>query len=85
VKPIQPIARDDADDVGEAPLAAATVIENGFYLAVGYYGLQRFLWEFVKPYGPLIAPFTTGTRAAMARARWIRSTSFWVTRSFVRS
>jgi prolipoprotein diacylglyceryltransferase len=34
------------------------VIENGFYLAVGYYGLQRFLWEFVKPYGPLIGPFT---------------------------
>lgn len=34
------------------------VIENGFYLAVGYYGLQRFLWEFIKPYGPLIGPFT---------------------------
>src|SRR5882724_3682434 len=34
------------------------VIENGFYLAVGYYGLQRFLWEFLKPYGPLIGPFT---------------------------
>jgi prolipoprotein diacylglyceryltransferase len=34
------------------------MIENGFYLAVGYYGLQRFLWEFVKPYGPLIGPFT---------------------------
>ena len=34
------------------------VIENGFYLAVGYYGLQRFLWEFIKPYGPLIGPFS---------------------------
>jgi phosphatidylglycerol:prolipoprotein diacylglycerol transferase len=34
------------------------VIENGFYLAVGYYGLQRFLWEFLKPYGGLIGPFT---------------------------
>jgi prolipoprotein diacylglyceryltransferase len=34
------------------------MIGNGFYLAVGYYGLQRFLWEFVKPYGPLIGPFT---------------------------
>jgi phosphatidylglycerol---prolipoprotein diacylglyceryl transferase len=33
------------------------VIENGFYLAVGYYGLQRFLWEFIKPYGALIGPF----------------------------
>jgi prolipoprotein diacylglyceryltransferase len=34
------------------------VIENGFYLAVGYYGLQRFVWEFIKPYGELIGPFT---------------------------
>jgi prolipoprotein diacylglyceryltransferase len=34
------------------------VIENGFYLAVGYYGLQRFLWEFIKPYGALIGPFS---------------------------
>jgi prolipoprotein diacylglyceryltransferase len=34
------------------------VVENGFYLAVGYYGLQRFLWEFIKPYGALIGPFT---------------------------
>ena len=23
-----------------------------------YYGLQRFLWEFIKPYGPLIGPFS---------------------------
>lgn len=34
------------------------VIENGFYLAVGFYGAQRFVWEFVKPYGTLIGPFT---------------------------
>jgi prolipoprotein diacylglyceryltransferase len=31
---------------------------QGFYLAVGFYGLQRFVWEFFKPYGPLIGPFT---------------------------
>ena len=36
----------------------AFVIENGFYLAVGFYGVQRFAWEFIKPYGPLIGPFT---------------------------
>src|SRR3954452_14484301 len=24
------------------------VIENGFYLALGFYGLQRFIWEFFK-------------------------------------
>ena len=31
---------------------------NGFYLAAGFYGAQRFVWEFFKPYGPLVAPFT---------------------------
>src|SRR5258705_1530037 len=36
----------------------AFVIENGFYLAVGFYGAQRFAWEFIKPYGPLVGPFT---------------------------
>jgi phosphatidylglycerol---prolipoprotein diacylglyceryl transferase len=34
------------------------VIENGFYLAVGFYGLQRFALEFIKPYGTLVGPFT---------------------------
>jgi phosphatidylglycerol---prolipoprotein diacylglyceryl transferase len=34
------------------------VIENGFYLAVGFYGAQRFVWEFLKPYGTLAGPFT---------------------------
>jgi prolipoprotein diacylglyceryltransferase len=34
------------------------VIDNGFYLAVGCYGAQRFVWEFLKPYGTLIGPFT---------------------------
>ncbi|GLH76989.1 hypothetical protein SSBR45G_18970 [Bradyrhizobium sp. SSBR45G] len=35
-----------------------TVIANGFYLALLVYGLQRFVWEFLKPYGPVIGPFT---------------------------
>ena len=35
-----------------------TWIDQGFYLAVGFYGLQRFVWEFFKPYGTLIGPFT---------------------------
>ena len=34
------------------------VIGNGFYLALGYYGLQRFVWEFLKPYGALLGPLT---------------------------
>ena len=34
------------------------VITNGFYLALVYYGLQRFLWEFLKPYGTLVGPLS---------------------------
>ena len=34
------------------------VARNGFYLAVGYYGAQRFLWEFLKPYGSVLGPFS---------------------------
>ncbi len=33
------------------------VVTNGFYLALLYYALQRFLWEFLKPYGAMIGPF----------------------------
>jgi prolipoprotein diacylglyceryltransferase len=29
----------------------------GFYLFVGVYAAQRFLWEFIKPYGTVIGPF----------------------------
>ncbi|MBR0990862.1 prolipoprotein diacylglyceryl transferase [Bradyrhizobium japonicum] len=36
----------------------AFVSTNGFYLVLVYYGAQRFLWEFLKPYGTLIGPFT---------------------------
>jgi phosphatidylglycerol---prolipoprotein diacylglyceryl transferase len=34
------------------------VIDNGFYLAVGFYAAQRFAWDFLKPYGTLVGPFT---------------------------
>jgi phosphatidylglycerol:prolipoprotein diacylglycerol transferase len=34
------------------------IIANGFYLALGYYGLQRFVWEFLKPYGAVFGPLT---------------------------
>ncbi|WP_373503067.1 prolipoprotein diacylglyceryl transferase family protein [Aestuariivirga sp.] len=33
------------------------LMRNGFYLLVLVYGLQRFLLEFLKPYGALIGPF----------------------------
>jgi phosphatidylglycerol---prolipoprotein diacylglyceryl transferase len=32
-------------------------LTNGFYIVVGWYGLQRFAWEFVKPYAILAGPF----------------------------
>ena len=36
----------------------AFVIANGFYLALAFYGLQRFAWEFLKPYAGLLGPLT---------------------------
>src|SRR5712671_7864171 len=33
------------------------VIDNGFYLVLAFYGAQRFVWEFLKPYAALIGPF----------------------------
>lgn len=33
-------------------------IDNGFYLAVLFYAVQRFVWEFVKPYAPVVGPLT---------------------------
>ncbi len=32
-------------------------MRNGFYLLVLTYGAQRFLWEFLKPYGAVAGPF----------------------------
>lgn len=32
-------------------------MRNGFYLLTLTYGAQRFLWEFLKPYGAVIGPF----------------------------
>jgi prolipoprotein diacylglyceryltransferase len=36
---------------------AAFARRNGFYLFVLWYGVQRFAWEFLKPYPLLIGPF----------------------------
>lgn len=33
------------------------IIRNGFYLFVAWYALQRFAWEFLKPYPAVIGPF----------------------------
>ena len=32
------------------------MIRHGFYLCVGFYAAQRFVWEFFKPYGDVIVP-----------------------------
>ena len=32
-------------------------MRNGFYLLVLVYALQRFAWEFLKPYGTVLGPF----------------------------
>ena len=32
-------------------------MRRGFYVMCGWYGLQRFCWEFLKPYPRLIGPF----------------------------
>jgi len=32
-------------------------LRRGFYLMCAWYGAQRFLWEFLKPYPRLIGPF----------------------------
>ena len=31
--------------------------DNGFHLFVGWYALQRFAWEFLKPYPTVLGPF----------------------------
>jgi prolipoprotein diacylglyceryltransferase len=33
------------------------VLRAGFYLFIGLYAAQRFLWEFLKPYGTVLGPF----------------------------
>jgi prolipoprotein diacylglyceryltransferase len=35
----------------------AMLRRTGFYLFVGFYAAQRFVWEFLKPYGTVIGPF----------------------------
>lgn len=32
-------------------------LQNGFYLTIGCYAGQRFVWEFFKPYAALFGPF----------------------------
>ena len=36
---------------------SASLLRDGFYVFVAWYGTQRFLWEFLKPYPKMIGPF----------------------------
>lgn len=38
---------------------SALFLRQGFYLFVGWYSLQRFAWEFLKPYPAIVGPFNT--------------------------
>lgn len=35
-----------------------TIIENGLYIAIGWYAAQRFVWEFFKPYASVLGPLS---------------------------
>jgi len=37
---------------------SSIVVRDGFYLMLAFYGAQRFVWEFFKPYAALAGPFT---------------------------
>jgi prolipoprotein diacylglyceryltransferase len=47
---------------------SAFIATNGFYLAVLWYGLQRFVWEFLKPYGAVLGPLTVFHLLSLALA-----------------
>jgi hypothetical protein len=32
-------------------------LRGSFYLLVGFYAVQRFVWEFLKPYPRVLGPF----------------------------
>ena len=51
--------RDEADfGIGTLAVArgSAPFMRDGFYLFVMFYGVQRFLWEFLKPYPAVLGP-----------------------------
>lgn len=38
---------------------SALFLRQGFYLFVAWYSVQRFAWEFLKPYPAIVGPFNT--------------------------
>jgi prolipoprotein diacylglyceryltransferase len=43
-------------------------MRRGFYIFAIVYGVERFLWEFLKPYPPVIGPFNIFHLGAAALA-----------------
>jgi len=39
------------------PSSPPLIYRSGFHLLVGFYALQRFCWEFLKPYATVLGPF----------------------------
>ena len=42
----------------------------GFYLFVGIYAVQRFAWEFLKPYGTVLGPLNLFHLLSLALAAY---------------
>jgi prolipoprotein diacylglyceryltransferase len=58
----------------ESAAMAAFLMRNGFYLLVFWYAAQRFGWEFLKPYAPVLGPlnlFHLICLGLMAYALWM--------------
>ena len=43
--------------LGAVARGSMVFLRDGFYLFVAYYGVQRFVWEFLKPYPAILVPF----------------------------
>lgn len=43
-------------------------LRSGFYLFVGWYAVQRFAWEFLKPYPPVLGPLNLFQLTCLAMA-----------------
>jgi prolipoprotein diacylglyceryltransferase len=53
-------------------------LRKGFYVFVAWYGAQRFMWEFLKPYPKLLGPFNLFHMLCLAM---IAYSSFMIARS----
>jgi len=57
---------------------SALFLRDGFYVFVAWYGTQRFMWEFLKPYPKLFGPFNLFHMLCLAMMAYA---SFMIVRS----